>query len=109
MTKISDDKFYELCDFVEESVRNRRSPKKDSKLGILTELIDCWGMYIPYVDKILVSPDGAFEEAAWVYLHEVGHWAIRKHNVSYQDEEQICDDIAFIVKKRLGLTLYKVT
>jgi hypothetical protein len=65
-------------------------------------------MYIPYVEKILVSPDGTFEEAAWVYLHEVGHWGIRRLGLTPADEEQVCNDVAFIVQKRLGLTLYRV-
>ena len=108
-TKINDETFSNLLDYVENAVRTQTSPKRNATLGVLTRLFDCWGMYIPYVETILVNPVGTLAEDAWVYLHEAGHWAIDKNGIKTfeADEEQVCNDIAFIIMDRLGEDLYR--
>lgn len=107
---ISDDTFYGLVDYVEEAISNGTAPKRDGTLGVFTRFFGCYGMYIPLVEKIIVDSNGTLEEEAWVYLHEAGHWAIDKHKIRASDEdvEQACNDIAFIVRDRMGGSLYKL-
>jgi hypothetical protein len=104
MVNTANDSFYKICDFVETSVRNKTSPTRDSKIGLLIEFIDCWGFYVPGVEMILVNPTCSLKAMGWVYLHEAAHWAFDKHHLTC--DEQMCDDVAFIVQKRLGLDLY---
>ena len=108
--KINDETFYQLADYTEDAIVSGRAPKRDSVLGILTRFFDCYGMFIPFLDKIFVNPIGTFEQEAWVYVHEVAHWAMLQNGVksSHTDEESACNDIAFIILRRQGANLYKL-
>jgi hypothetical protein len=109
--QISDKTFYSIVDFAERSVRNQTAPSREGVWGILTRLIGAWGLYIPILERILVAPVGTLEEEAWVYYHEVGHWALVRKGIFCEDEkeeEQICNDIAFILMNRIADETYKL-
>jgi hypothetical protein len=107
---ISEKEFYELTDYVENAVLNGCAPKRDSVFGILTRFFNAYGIYILGIDRIFIDPVGTLEEEAWVYLHEVAHWAMQRKGIKNEHafDEQVCDDVAFIVMERQGKNLYRL-
>lgn len=108
--KINDETFYYLADYTEKAIVTGRAPKRDSVFGILTRFLDSYGIFVPFLDKIFINPIGTLEQEAWVYSHEVAHWAMIQNGIksSHADEEDVCNDIAFIILKRQGADLYKL-
>lgn len=97
-------------DYVESRILDGDVPGFSRALGPFGMLTGSYGIYNRLTDKIWVSSRIPEKDQSMVWVHELAHKYIKEldYEKKEEDVEQVCNDVAFEIRDRLGGKLIKM-